>query len=95
VSPIVPDVPLLNNLIQARSNIAAQMAAMTAAPKPTYNIDGENVSWTDHWNSLVQRSKEINELIQIAGGQFELQTTMMPSGNGGIFGGFGGGGIWP
>jgi hypothetical protein len=94
VSPSVPDVPLLNNLLQARSNIAAQLAAMTGAPKPTYSIDGENVSWTDHFNSLVQRSKEINELIQIAGGVFELQTVMLPAGNANAGGGFGGG-IWP
>lgn len=77
MSPNPPDPTLLANLIAARDNIGAQLAAMTASPKPTYSIDGESVSWTDHFNSLVQRSEDLNRLIQVAGGPFELQTTFL------------------
>lgn len=35
-----------------RSQTLALIAEMTAHPKPTYNIDGQSVAWTDYLAQL-------------------------------------------
>ncbi|MCA9234956.1 MAG: hypothetical protein KDA44_05775 [Planctomycetales bacterium] len=35
-----------------RSNSLAQLAELRTAPKPTYSIDGQTVSWTAYAESL-------------------------------------------
>jgi hypothetical protein len=94
MSPSVPNTVLLANLQAAQQNISALIADITANPKPTYNVDGQNVDWTTYLSTLIEKSKNLNELIQVAGGNFELQTTMLPGGGGNS--GVGGGipGIW-
>lgn len=94
MSPSPPNVTVLAALQLAYQNCALQLASITGAPKPTYSIDGETVSWTEYKAQLVKDLKDLNEQIQIAGGVFELQTVMLPAGNANAGGGFGGG-IWP
>jgi hypothetical protein len=48
-----------DNLKAVKENIAARLAEITASPKPSYSIDGQSVSWTEYFNSLVQQLKEI------------------------------------
>jgi hypothetical protein len=93
-SPSVPNVTLLNNLQQAALNVSQLLVTLTTNPKPTYSINGQNVPWTEYYRELIQRQKDLNELIQIAGGVFELQTIMLPAGNANGGGGVGGG-FWP
>jgi hypothetical protein len=35
-----------------KSQTLAQLVSLRASPKPTYNIDGQTVSWTDYLRSL-------------------------------------------
>ena len=65
---------VLENLTSARANIAKQLADLTANPKPTYSLDGVNVSWTDLFNSLMGQYAEIEKALQRAGGPFEKVT---------------------
>lgn len=52
----------LENLTTERDAIQAQLAAMVA--KPSYDVDGQRVEWTSHYNALANRLKEIKaELV--------------------------------
>jgi hypothetical protein len=35
-----------------KSQTLTQLVSLRASPKPTYNIDGQTVSWTDYLRSL-------------------------------------------
>lgn len=37
-----------------KSQTLAQLIELRAAPKPTYSIDGQTVSWTDYMRSLLE-----------------------------------------
>jgi len=37
-----------------RSQTLAQLAELRASPKPSYSIDGQQVSWSDYADSLQQ-----------------------------------------
>jgi hypothetical protein len=88
VSPNPPNPGNLAALQQAYSNVCNLLVVITTRPKPTYSIDGQNVSWETYYKTLTEQQKALNEQIQIAGGVFELQTQMIPGG-GGVPG------IWP
>ena len=64
----------LENLIQARDNIAETLSRITKDPKPTYSVDGKSVSWTEYLTALTQQLKALNEAIQVAGGPVQLAT---------------------
>jgi hypothetical protein len=49
------------NLQTALDNFSAQLATISANPKPTYTVDGQTVSWTDHYIFL---SQQITTLTQ-------------------------------
>lgn len=55
----------LENLIQTRANIAADLADLSdpARRKPTYSINGKSVSWGEYWKDRVAALKDINEAI--------------------------------
>jgi len=53
----------LENLKTAYSNVCQQLADVTANAKPTYNIDGQNVSWGDHFRNLMQAKDELAKAI--------------------------------
>jgi hypothetical protein len=53
----------VDNLILARDHIAANLAAETLNPKPSYSIDGESVDWTS-WAKIQQdRIQQLNTII--------------------------------
>jgi len=54
----------LQNLQTARSNIAANIATITAKPKPTYMVDGQMFSWGDYHKQLMDAYRDLGELIQ-------------------------------
>lgn len=64
----------LENLTTARDNIAAQLADITANPKPTYNIDGQMVDWTAHFNALMAALDKLEGQINAAD-PFEIHST--------------------
>ncbi|HEX3870237.1 MAG TPA: hypothetical protein VHV77_07375 [Pirellulales bacterium] len=57
---------LLENLMTARQNVAANLAEITAQPKPTYAIDGQEVSWQSLFESYVAQLQALNAQIAAA-----------------------------
>ena len=67
-----PNAAALANLQAAYQNISQQLAAITANPQPSYSENGRSVSWTEYFNSLIDKQKSLLEAIQMAGGPFEI-----------------------
>lgn len=65
---------VLSSLNTALSNVAANLAAITANPKPSYSVNGKSVSWTEYFNALIQQQEALNRAIAVAGGPVEAQT---------------------
>lgn len=63
-----------DNLDQAISNVCAQLASLTASPKPTYQIGGKQVSWTEHFTALTQQLDALRLQRQRADGAFEVRS---------------------
>lgn len=68
----------LSDLITARDHIAAQLADITANPKPSYSIDDQWIDWDTHFKALSDRLETLNRTIQSAE-PFELHTTGLTS----------------
>jgi len=56
----------LENLQTARDQIAANLAAITAEPKPNYSIDGQSVSWQSLFESYTDQLLKLDALIAAA-----------------------------
>ena len=56
-----------------KANLEAQLLSLSENPKPTYQLDGQMVSWTAYLNWLLAAIKEANEMI-IAEEPFEVET---------------------
>jgi len=56
----------LENLLATRDQIAANLAAITVEPKPSYAIDGQQVDWQSLFNSYTQQLAELNAQIAAA-----------------------------
>lgn len=54
------------NLVTARDNLAAKIAAISADPKPTYTDGTRTVSWETYYRMLSDQLKAMNELIAAA-----------------------------
>jgi hypothetical protein len=66
----------LDNLLTRRSNVIAELAAMTSTAnggKPTYTIDGQQVDHVAYRKSLYDELRELNHQITILQGPFEEQ----------------------
>jgi len=58
----------LDYLTTAIVNVDRQLADLTANPKPSYSIDGQQVSWGEHFRNLLDlRSKLVEAQIQAEG----------------------------
>ncbi len=62
------------NLKTVRDQIAAKLVEMTVNPKPNYSIDGVSYSWDQLRMSLSSQLKDINEMLQMAEGGFEVRS---------------------
>jgi hypothetical protein len=62
------------NLTAALDNIARQLADMTASPKPSYSVGDRSVSWTEHFNSLLDQQEALEVALQRCDGPFEVRT---------------------
>jgi hypothetical protein len=63
-----------DNLNAALDNIAAQLADMTANPKPSYSAGGRSISWGEHFNNLVTQQEKLYAALQMADGPFEVRS---------------------
>jgi hypothetical protein len=62
------------NISQAISNVAANLAAMTANPRPNYSIDGQSVSWADLYRMYTDQMMKLLEIQQALDGPFESRS---------------------
>lgn len=53
-------------LATIKNNILAQLEDISANPKPNYSIDGQQVSWQSHFDSLMNALDRINSQINAA-----------------------------
>ncbi|MGE3804156.1 MAG: hypothetical protein AB7K24_05740 [Gemmataceae bacterium] len=58
--------------------LAANLAEITASPKPTYSIDGQKVSWAEYHRLLTDQLKAVRELIAADSGPYEFRTQALP-----------------
>jgi ACT domain-containing protein len=56
----------LTALATIKNNILAQLQDISANPKPNYSIDGQQVSWQSHFDSLMNALERINAQINAA-----------------------------
>ena len=56
----------LDDLKTARDQIATQIRDISLNPKPSYTIDGQTVSWTQHLNMLIEKLKPLDIAINAA-----------------------------
>jgi hypothetical protein len=54
-----------------KSNLLAALATESANPKPSYNIDGQQVDWNGYRNAILQQIMTLNNLQAAAVGAFE------------------------
>jgi hypothetical protein len=65
---------VLDTLIIAKTNIANNLAALTANPKPSYTLDGETYNWSEYYQILTDQLIILDRAIQREGGPFERRT---------------------
>lgn len=54
---------VLENLEAAKVSLSAEIASVSANPKPDYSIDGQSVSWGTYLDTLLERMKLLDERI--------------------------------
>jgi hypothetical protein len=57
------DAEYLEELRLARDKWVALVSDLLASPKPSYNIDGQEVLWGEYLDSLFGKIRSINDLI--------------------------------
>lgn len=61
-----------------RDNIQAIIDAANGAgvprPKPTYSSDGESWDWTGYQSMIIDKMKQLKELIVLEQGPYEIRT---------------------
>jgi hypothetical protein len=53
----------LQQIRTIKSQTLARMAEITAAPKPTYDIDGQNVAWAEYLKQLQKTVDWCNQTL--------------------------------
>jgi hypothetical protein len=54
---------VIANLLTTQSQLAAQLAAVTANPQPTYNVGERSFSWAEYYRMLSDELKAVTEQI--------------------------------
>ena len=62
------------DLEDALDNIRARIKEITAAPKPTYTVDGQTVKWGEYLEQLLRAEKQLAEAVTREDGPFEERT---------------------
>jgi hypothetical protein len=61
-------------LATIKSQTLALLVDLTANPKPSYNIDGQQILWGDYFAKLTDKLEKIDALIAAEAGPFEIET---------------------
>lgn len=62
---------VIQNLDAAILNISNLIAQITVDPKPSYNIDGQLVSWGEYLDTLTTKLASLQKTRQMAGGPYQ------------------------
>lgn len=68
------DATAVTNLDTAIEQITAQIADVTANPKPDYSVGGQSVSWAAYLNVLKSSLKELIEARALLSGPYEYRS---------------------
>ena len=63
----------MEQLASIKRQTLALIAAITANPKPTYEVDGQRVAWTEYLRRLQETAAWCDERLA-AEGPFEIET---------------------
>lgn len=72
------DTVLIAKLYETRDNLLKQKLELSVSPKPTYNIDGQQIEWTDYLKYLDKALLDINHIILIYEGPYEETSQFLP-----------------
>lgn len=64
----VAGVDYATNLETVRLQITQRLVEITANPKPSYNVNGQQVGWTEYQKMLLDQLEKLNELIALGDG---------------------------
>jgi hypothetical protein len=53
----------LQDLKDALENIDDQILDLTSSPKPSYSINGQSISWSEHMSNLLKARADIQALV--------------------------------
>ena len=59
------------NIATIRANLLAALATESANPKPSYNIDGQQVDWNGYRTAILGQIAALNSIQAAAVGVFE------------------------
>lgn len=79
-----PRLPNLSTQLKGQSNldllkvqrrqVQELIVSIQANPKPTYDIDGQNIEWTEYLDMLYKQLSRLNELINFEEGPIEEES---------------------
>jgi hypothetical protein len=64
----------LSDLQTTKTQLIARLKSVTASDKPSYNIDGQQVSWTEYASMLRKEIEAVSRLIDAEEGPAEFHT---------------------
>ena len=56
---------VIDSLLQAKSNLAAELASVTALRKPNYTVGQQTFDWVGYSKYLMDQIKAINDQINV------------------------------
>lgn len=62
------------HLRTARDNYAAALAEISTNPKPSYSVDGQNMSWTEYQAFIVEKLMLLNQALSVADGPWQVKS---------------------
>ena len=62
----------VDSINAAITNVAAQIASITANPQPTYSVDGQSVSWSEYLAMLTKQMEDLQEVSIFLTGPYSL-----------------------
>ena len=72
------DTAVLAKLYTTRDNLLNQKLELSLSPKPSYNIDGQDIKWTEYLRYLDGALKDILDTIALYEGPYEETSTLEP-----------------
>lgn len=68
----------LTDLQTTKSQIIARLKEATASPKPSYNVDGQAVSWIAYQHMLLDALERVEKALRREEGDYEIHSFGIP-----------------